>query len=248
MNLTDTEIMNFNEFNDNRYFIKAQYTNFSSWPVIEYYLNQTHKDFKNMGIADYSNNGRIKEPEMEYDFSFSICEKRSDDFFEIFNNISKDKAKNLVYSSPDKVTEIQLSEKVVFSKTEKIHKVYNRNYKYIYYKFKGPTSSIIYYVQLLKNAIEFFSMIWGYTEEGEEVCLLKHPIGSIVSDIKDKSKDLIVINYNYTKYGNKYFIKYEVCEILSSDKSSVLEYGNLIVLNEDDLVLSRNSQINNILN
>lgn len=248
MTLTDSEIMYFNEFNDSRYFIKAQYTNFSSWPVIEYYLNQTHKDFRNMGHADYNNGGRIKEPVMEYNFTFSICEKRSDDFFEIFKNISKDKAKNLVYSTPDKVVEIKLTESIISSKTETTHKVYNRNYKKIDYKFKGPISSVIYYVQLLKNAIEYFSMIWGYTEDGEEVCLLKYPIGSIVSDVKDKSKDLLVIDYNYSKYGNKYYIKYEVCEILSSEKSPVLEYGSLIVLNDDDLALSRNSQINNILN
>ena len=125
----------------------------------------------------------------------------------------------------------------------------NRNYKKMQYNFRGKVSSIIAYVQALKDTIEYFGMIWGYTEEGEELCLLKYPIGSIVSPVNDKSTDVLVVDYKYNKSTNsKFSIDYEVYEILSNEKSSTLQYGNKSIFSENELSLSRTAQVNSILN
>ena len=125
----------------------------------------------------------------------------------------------------------------------------NRNYKKIQYNFRGKVSSILAYVQALKDTIEYFGMIWGYTEEGEELCLLKYPIGSILSPVNDKSKDVLVVDYQYNKSTNsKFTIEYEVYEILSNEKSSTLQYGKKDIFSEIELSLSRTAQVNSILN
>jgi hypothetical protein len=250
MILSDTDILNFsNQLNDSRFFIRPEYTNFSSYPVIRYYIN--YQDVRNLGRGYYNEDihGRIHEPEIEYELTFSVCEKRSDEFFDIFNKITKNGIENFVYHSTTEHRPIKFTEDIVYSKNELTHSFMNRNYKKIQYNFIGKVSSILAYVQAIKDTIEYFGMIWGYTEEGEELCLLKYPIGSIVSPKNDKSKDVLVVDYKYNKSTNsKFTIEYEVYEILSNEKSSTLQYGKKDILSEDELSLSRTAQVNSILN
>ena len=254
MILSDTDILNFsNQLNDSRFFIRPEYTNFSSYPVIGYYINSMHQDIRNLGQGNYGSDsrihGRIHEPEVEYELTFSVCEKRVDEFFDIFKKITEKGIENFVFHSTTEYKQIKFTEDVVYSKNELTHSFMNRNYKKIQYNFRGKVSSIIAYVQALKDTIEYFGMIWGYTEEGEELCLLKYPIGSIVSPKNDKSKDVLVVDYKYNKSTNsKFSIDYEVYEILSNDKSSTLQYGNKSILSENELSLSRTAQVNSILN
>lgn len=254
MILSDTDIINFsNKLNDSRFFIRPEFTNFSSYPVIGYYINSMHQDIRNLGQGNYGNDsrihGRINEPDIEYELTFSVCEKRVDEFFDIFNKITKNGIENFVYHSTTDHRPIKFTEDVIYSKNELTHSFMNRNYKKIQYNFRGKVSSIIAYVQALKDTIEYFGMIWGYTEEGEELCLLKYPIGSIVSPKNDKSKDVLVVDYQYNKStNNKFTIEYEVYEILSNDKSSTLQYGRKDIFSEIELSLSRTAQVNSILN
>jgi hypothetical protein len=254
MILSDTDIINFsNQLNDSRFFIRPEYTNFSSYPVIGYYINSMHQDIRNLGQGYYGNDtqlhGRIPEPEVRYEITFSVCEKRIDEFFDIFNKITENGIENFVYHSTTEHRPIKFTEDIVDSKTELTHTFMNRKYRKIKYSFVGRVSSIIAYVQALKDTIEYFGMIWGYTEEGEELCLLKYPIGSIVSPLNDKSKDVLVVDYDYNKStNNKFTINYEVYEILSNEKSSTLQYGNKSILPEEELCLSRTAQVNSILN
>lgn len=254
MILSDTDILNFNnQLNDIRFFIRPEYTNFSSYPVIGYYINSMHQDIRNLGQGNYGNDsrihGRIHEPEVEYELTFSVCEKRVDEFFDIFKKITEKGIENFVFHSTTEYKQIKFTEDVVYSKNELTHSFMNRNYKKIQYNFRGKVSSIIAYVQALKDTIEYFGMIWGYTEEGEELCLLKYPIGSIVSPLNDKSTDVLVVDYKYNKSTNsKFSIDYEVYEILSNEKSSTLQYGNKSIFSENELSLSRTAQVNSILN
>lgn len=254
MILSDTDILNFsNQLNDSRFYIRPEYTNFSSYPVIGYYINSMHQDIRNLGQGNYGNDssihGRIHEPEVEYELTFSVCEKRVDEFFDIFKKITEKGIENFVYHSTTEHRPIKFTEDIVYSKNELTHSFMKRNYKKIQYNFIGKVSSIIAYVQALKDTIEYFGMIWGYTEEGEELCLLKYPIGSIVSPLNDKSTDVLVVDYKYNKSTNsKFSIDYEVYEILSNEKSSTLQYGRKNIFSENELSLSRTAQVNSILN
>lgn len=252
MILSDSDILNFsNQLNDSRFFIRPEFTNFSSYPVIGYYINSMHQDIRNLSQGYYNGDihGRISEPEVEYELTFSVCEKRIDEFFSIFNKITKNGIENFVYHSGTVYKPIKFTDDIIYSKNELTHTFMNRLYRKIQYNFRGKVSSIIAYVQALKDTIEYFGMIWGYTEEGDEICLLKYPIGSIVSPVNDKSKDVLVVDYKYIKSTNsKFNIDYEVYEILSNEKSSTLQYGNKSILSEKQLCLSRTAQVNSILN
>jgi hypothetical protein len=103
------------------------------------------------------------------------------------------------------------------------------------------------YISYLEDAINFFSEIWGYNEDGTEVCLLKYPIGTIVSLSKDKSTDYLVLEYKYRKLDGKYFIDFIASEMLNN-KGSVITYGETYTFRESELCYSRNSRIDDILN
>jgi hypothetical protein len=103
------------------------------------------------------------------------------------------------------------------------------------------------YVSYLEDAINFFSEIWGYNEDGTEVCLLKYPIGTIVSKPSDKSTDYLVLDYKYKKLDGKYFIHFVTSEMLNN-KGSVITYGEIYTFIESELCYSRNSRIDDILN
>jgi hypothetical protein len=103
------------------------------------------------------------------------------------------------------------------------------------------------YIMYLEDAINFFSEIWGYSEDGSEVCLLKYPIGTIVSLPKDKSTDYLVLDYKYKKLDGKYYIDFIVSEMINN-KGSVITYGEIYTFRGSELCYSRNSRIDNILN
>lgn len=252
MVLSDSDILDFSKkLNDSRFFIRPEYKDFSSYPVIGYYINPMHQDIRNLGQGNYSNDvhGRISEPNIEYEFTFSVCEKRLDEFFLIFNKITRNGIDNFVYQTPKEYKSIEFTDDVIHSKSLVTHSYMNRNYIKIQYKFRGKVSSIIAYVQALKDTISYFGMIWGYTEDGEELCLLKYPIGSIVSTLNDKSIDFLVVDYRYEKSTNsKFTIYYEVYEMISTENLLTLQYGKMSVFLENQLSLSRTAQINSILN
>ena len=102
------------------------------------------------------------------------------------------------------------------------------------------------YISYLEDAINFFSEMWGYDKDGSEVCLLKYPIGTIVSTNQDKSKDYLVLDYKYRKLDGKYFIDFIASEMLN--EGVIIKYGDIKVFHENDLCYSRNSRIDDILN
>ncbi len=57
------------------------------------------------------------------------------------------------------------------------------------------------YISYIEEAIDCFNLLYGYDENGEEINLLKFPIGTIVTIENDTDKDYLVIDYNFNKKG-----------------------------------------------
>jgi hypothetical protein len=190
----------------------------------------------------------IPDCEISYKLSFSVTENRKNDFFNLLNRVIKNGFKTtLIYDN--KISEIKINHDIVLSKEETIHSLYNRNFIRYSYNFKGLVSEIIAYSTMIEDTINYFSLIWGYDEEGNEHCLLKYPIGSIVSMNNDKSRDYLVVDYNYSMFNNKeYRIGYVISEILTDPKSAILRYGVNKIEHDNTLCFSRNDRIDNILN
>ena len=190
------------------------------------------------------------DPFIRYDFTFSIASNRKETFFDLFEKLSKESfGTKSIYRDhkSEKIMDITFNDTVIESKEENIHLVFEKEYIRFTYHFAGKLGSIMAYVSYLEDTINFFSEIWGYNEDGSEVCLVKYPIGTVVSLPKDKSTDYLVLDYKYRKLDGKYFIDFIASEMLNN-KGSVITYGEIYTFRESELCYSRNSRIDDILN
>lgn len=254
--LTDKEILNWNK--------RLEKSSYSVYPMhntrngnVDIIFRQKINQFGNpstnsnisFGIPDQF--VETVEPSIMYDFIFSVSANRKRDFLDLFEKLSRDEFGTkycLINSSNDrKIYDISFTESVVKDRKENIHKVYDKEYVRFTYRFDGKLGSIMAYISYLEDAINYISEMWGYNEDGSEVCLLKYPIGTIVSLKDDKSKNYLVLDYKYKKWDNKYTIDFVISEMLT-DKSTIIKYGEVITTSEEFLCYSRDSRIDDILN
>lgn len=191
---------------------------------------------------------------INFDYQFSVSKKRKDDFFKIANEF-------ISYGFSNKhIGEIIDTDlfKYLYTYEESEHKILNNDFLRFKFKFKNLKEAI-YTTTIIEDAISFISMIWGYTESGEEKCLIKYPIGSIVNQVKERGVDFMVDKYNYirpnsyiSEYGKNKLtepvITYDLVCLTSDLSSSIIKYGHTITLNEEQICPSRTNKIDIILN
>jgi hypothetical protein len=244
--LSDTEILNWNR--------RLEKSDYAVHPLSN--VRSGHPDviFRQKINNGYSPMGEqlveTIDPFIRYDFTFSIASNRKETFFDLFEKLSKESfGTKSIYrdQKSEKIMDITFNDTVIESKEENIHLVFEKEYIRFTYHFAGKLGSIMAYVSYLEDTINFFSEIWGYNEDGSEVCLVKYPIGTVVSLPKDKSTDYLVLDYKYRKLDGKYFIDFISSEMLNN-KGSVITYGEIYTFRESELCYSRNSRIDDILN
>ena len=249
--LSDTEILNWNR--------RLEKSDYAVYPLSN--VRSGHPDIIFKQKINFSSNPNVPiygsdqlvetiDPFIRYDFIFSIAYNRKETFFDLFEKLSKEQfCTKSIYrdQKSEKIMDITFSDTVIESKEENIHLVFEKEYTRFTYHFAGKLGSIMAYVSYLEDTINFFSQIWGYNEDGSEVCLVKYPIGTVVSLPKDKSTDYLVLEYKYRKLDGKYFIDFIVSEMLNN-KGSVITYGEIYTFRESELCYSRNSRIDDILN
>jgi hypothetical protein len=204
----------------------------------------------------------IKKTESQiinYRFTFSVSENRVDDFFRILETLLSEKLETkFIVDRPSLhynenrfnnsiIKDIEISDSIYTSSSE-VHEIWKRRFVRFTYNFNCHFTSVMGYISYLTDAIDYVGMLWGYNEDGEEIKLLKHNIGDIVSTIDDKSKDLIILDYKFTKRNSEKVIDYILSELIGDKRSSVIKYNNIIILPESKLAFSRNNRIDNILN
>jgi hypothetical protein len=244
--ISDSEILNWNRrLEKSDYSVSPVPNNKSAEPYIGF--RQKVNGFSPMGGDQFV---LTIDPFIRYDFTFSIASNRTETFFDLFKKLSLEPfGSKTIFSdmNNEKITDIRFSDEVIEGKQVNTHYILEKEYVRYTYHFAGKLSSIMAYIMYLEDAINFFSEIWGYSEDGSEVCLLKYPIGTIVSLPKDKSTDYLVLDYKYRKLDGKYYIDFIVSEMINN-KGSVITYGEIYTFRESELCYSRNSRIDNILN
>ena len=244
--LSDTEILNWNR--------RLEKSDYAVHPLSN--VRSGHPDiiFRQKINNGYSPMGEqlveTIDPFIRYDFTFSIASNRKETFLDLFEKLSKDPfGTKSIYrdQKSEKIMDIAFNDTVIESKELNTHLVFEKEYIRFTIHFAGKLGSIMAYVSYLEDTINFFSEIWGYNEDGSEVCLVKYPIGTIVSLPKDKSTDYLVLDYKYRKLDGKYFIDFISSEMLNN-KGSVITYGEVYTFRESELCYSRNSRIDDILN
>lgn len=212
MYLSDSDIMKWNERLpiDSKLFISARYSNTATQPTIIFSLKDSYM-YPNQDTRE------VGDPDFNYRFAFSIASNREEDFYSIFNKISAEPFDNNVLTSNGTVTRLKLDKNITSEPIKTLHKVFDKGYLRLEYVFDGKLSSIMAYVGLLETSIEYFSQIWGYDEDGKEYNLMKFPIGNIVSPVDDKSKDYLILDYQFTRAGS-FNINYVACEMFADKK------------------------------
>lgn len=203
----------------------------------------------NQIMASQMNLNQLKpcdDPRIAFDFTFSISENRIDDFFNLLNRLMREKTSTKTFYE-NKTSDIQLPFDYQIDKegVEK-HSILSRSYVRYAYHFVDKLSTIMVYISYIEDAMCFFEKMWGYDETGKEICSLKFPVGSVVSKKNNKSKDYLIIEYDYIKSYGEYYINYKACEII--DTSVIIKYGEVEKFTDEDLCFSRNNRIDGILN
>lgn len=239
--LTDSEILKWND--------RLEKSNFRLMP--RYNTRNGHPDISiNFVNNHFPGASEIKETldhVIDYEFSFSVIMNRKDEFCILLKKMFYyNFGTQLLFDNQSKSIDVFKEEDIL--KTEIQHSVFNREFIKYTYKFKGKLSSIIAYISYLEDAINFFQLLWGYNEKGEEIFLIKYRIGDIVSFKDDKSKDCLIIDYLFTKVGKDYFVDYYVSEMMIDNNTCIIKYGDSSKVLESQITWSRDSRINDILN
>lgn len=197
----------------------------------------------------------------EYDFSFSVIKKRKDEFFKIVDRFITE---GFEIGGYDTSRSFDLKEEV-YKCNQMDHTVYKNEMIRTTYSWKNPLLAMMIST-IIEDAIGFFEIMWEYTEDGEEKCLIKYPIGSIVSRIGNKGIDYMVNSYDLaranagmTYYASKPYvgtnitidkptILYDIVCIEIDTKSPIIRYGDSCMVSEGDICPSRTNNLNIILN
>ena len=239
--LNDKEILEWNNRIKSDFIVNPVYTSNINNPSISIY--NIHE------ILDY----RLKiDPEIKYYLSFSVAENRKDQFEILLNKLRKEEFKTKIIlcdhnSRQEKSLFIENLDQDEVTISEDKHTLYSVNYIRYTYKFNTNYSKIIAYTSYIHDAIKFFSSIWGYNKNGQEICLVKYKVGDIVNLTDNKSDDYLVVDYDYNKLYGEYRIDYKISKILS-EKSPIVNYGEIVSVSESTLSSSRNNIIDKIIN
>jgi len=238
--LLDSEILNWNDrLMDSPYMVMARYHHNASWPMILF----------RQKVDKFNDLVTTLDPFLKFSFTFSISKNRTEFFWHLFDKWYDSSIENkTIYSdssNDEKISTIEVTDKIITSKDITEHMVLEKEYTRYNYQFNGKLSSIMAYVMFLEDTIEIFSKIWGYSEDGAEICLTKFQIGSVVSKKQDRSKDYLILDYLPSKSGGVFSIDYQICEMVQN--GHVIKYGLSEVSSDRDLTYSRDNRIDDIL-
>jgi len=245
--ISDSEILRWNE--------KLRHTNYSVYP--KYHSANSHpmivfkQKLNPRAVSLFGNLGDVEtiDPQMKFTFSFSVATNRVENFFHIFEKWFSTKVSTKTYyqnnNDVEKISDIEVSEKIVESKEQQTHLVKDKQYTRFVYHFNGKLSSIMMYVLFLEDTIDIFSKIWSYLEDGQEIQLTKFSIGDFVSKCDDRSTDYLVLDFHPVKIDKQFFINYEICTM--NYRGQVIQWGESEFIAESKICPSRNSRIDNIL-
>lgn len=146
-------------------------------------------------------------------------------------------------------------------RTSTEHKTYGVEFIRYTYDFKRVlVLPLIIFIQTIQDAIEIIGNFWGFDQQGEEVCLITYPPGSIVS-LKNDRGDFIVESVQYLRKNTKSFEKlkikynikdeliiYNLIKIISNHNSQVLEYDSTqYTASNDGIIPNRGQRLDELL-
>lgn len=232
--LTDTEILQWNErLQDHQLgiIIRPKYVANSAYsPVIGFDLDVTQYPGSNnkWGTNLYQVENIAPEPHIKFNLIFSIELDKIDKFDEIYDEIKLREIKTPV-NTGDGNRNLNL-DRVKVDLVKEQHTLFKKEYMKFHYIFEGHLGDIMGYVKHIDDTIEFLQLEPRFK------------ISEVVSTVKDRSMDYLVLKY---MYGTG--ISYKVVEIISNSADTVIKYGRVLYMKEEDLTWSRTARIDEVI-
>lgn len=241
--LTDTEILSWNDrLKDHQLgiVIRPKYVSNSTFsPVIgfdlditQYHNSPTSKS--KWGTNLYQEDNYVPEPHIKFNLVFSIDVDKINKFDEIYNEIKLREIKTPV-NTGDSNKDINL-DRVKVALVKEQHTLFKKEYIKFDYVFEGHLGDIMGYVKHIDDAIEFLQLE------------PKFKISEVVSSKVDRSMDYLVLKYIYDVNSRKTAtLSYKVIEIISNSADTVIKYGSILYMREEDLTWSRTARIDEVI-
>jgi hypothetical protein len=187
----------------------------------------------------------LLDPPVKYKIVFSVVENCIDEFDEIMDMLSEREFDNHVWKNT-KNKEVVIPTKSV-KKSQSKHKIGKVEYIRYEWKMTGSLSEVMALCYIIESSVEIFGKCWGVTEDGEKVCQMKYPIGSIVCIDGDKSTDYLVLDWSFDLLSPSFHNTYDVVAMVERPGSAVFGYDKRQSVNESRISPSRNIRIDDIL-
>lgn len=233
-NFTDNEILKWNDrlkYHQLNIIIRPRYVSNSIHnPAIGFNLDIMKNGISHWGTNLYNETSLVPEPHIKYNLIFSIDIDKVDKFNEIYDEIKLREIRTPISDAED-IRNININNVQTNLITEK-HSLFKKEYVKFDYTFEGKLGDIMGYVKNINDSIYFLQLKY------------KFKISEVVSDIKDRSIDYLVLKHDYTYTG----VNYKLIEIVSNSADTIIEYGRLFNKEEKFLTWSRTTRIDEVIN
>lgn len=201
---------------------------------------------------------------INYRFSFSISYNNLERFKNLLNKFLSEGFE--FYNGMNNKIHIERISKEDFQMLESFkeisqHRTYGVDFtKFTYNFYKVPTLPCVMYIQSILDVIEIIGNFWSFDENGNEICTMHYPVGSIVS-LKNDRSDFFVESVDFIRENTKEFLKqkskynfqdelilYKLLKIVSNTNSQVIQFSeNEYICTSVDIIPNRGQRLDELL-
>lgn len=215
------------------------------------YTTDTGIDVKIKPVTQYnasmiSDNETLMDPPIGYKLTFSVAKECTDEFEDILETLMNKEFDNNVWKT-SKSKEIVKVDPNSIKESKSVHRIGKVDYVRYEWTIKSCMSEVMAACYVVESAVEIFGKCWGVTEDGEKVCLMKFPIGSMVNLEGNKSEDWLVLDWSFDLLSPRFHHDYEVVAMNERPGSAVINYSKRQLVSEHRISWSRNGRIDDIL-
>ena len=233
----------------------------TSFMVSAVYTNDTGIDVKIRPVSQYSsspftgqsvvhptasNDDVMMDPPIGYKLTFSVAKSCTDEFEEILDVLMNRNFDNHVWKTSKNKEKVNVDPNSI-SKSQSIHRIGKVDYVRYEWTMRSCMSEVMAACYVVESAVEIFGKCWGVTEDGEKVCLMKFPVGSMVNLEGNKSEDWLVLDWSFDLLSPSFHHDYEVVAMTEKPGSAVVSYDKRQLVSEHRISWSRNGRIDDIL-
>ena len=227
---------------------------------MDYWTKKFNLNSYFVNLSDYNSINR----NIDYRFTFSISKNNIDRFENLLNQFLIQGFRQTIFEGNKHYYQnFEFDELNSFRKIEhkESHKTYGVDFiKFTYNFVRAPLLPTVLFIQTIKDVIEIIGNFWGYDENGEEMCSIKYPVGSIVST-KDRKSDFFVESITFVRQNTEDFktlkdryifseelLLYNLLEIEKNINSQVLEFSDVYTTSSDFIIPNRGQRLDELLN